>query len=535
MIALDNQPISIVEDIRFTRLLNHISPKYEIPSRKYFQEKVLAKIYEKLSNSISQLLEHQNCISFISDIWSDSHSNHSYISLSGHFIDASFLRKDVVLNVKHFPGSHTGNAISDIFHKMKDDWNIPDIKCHLLIRDNAANIRLGAELSNFNSESCFIHTLQLALNDGIFSQRIVRDIISNSRKIVGHFNHSPLACSRLQDIQNKLDLPQHKLIQDVTTRWNSTFYMLERLVEQRRAIGMYASDHYGITSLSIYQWQLTENILRLLQPFEEVTKRFSSNSACISEVIVEVQVLLRYLGRKENDEGVQTMKSELRDSINSRFVIKGEIFRKKSFCIATVLDPRFKTSFFPPESLDCIKNMIISEMDIKVLSETGLSIQVSDSLLTDVGICGTPPPKRSLREETHFSIRNCYDEIVQGALYHGEESSYGGHEQLDVTCGGSQNSIRNSHKFELERYLTDPLIPISEDPLLWWKINEKYYSNLLPVSLKYLSAPPTSIYSERLFSTAGNVFEEKRSSLLPENGERLIFIQKNLSLLNYKY
>ena len=71
---------------------------------------------------------------------------------------------------------------------------------------------------------------------------------------------------------------------------------------------MYANDHVGITSLSIYQWQLTENILNLLQPFEEVTKRFSSNSVFISEVIVEVQVLLRYLGKKENDEGVQTMK-----------------------------------------------------------------------------------------------------------------------------------------------------------------------------------------------------------------------------------
>ena len=75
--------------------------------------------------------------------------------------------------------------------------------------------------------------------------------------------------------------------------------MLERLVKQRRAIGMYANYHVGITSLSIYQWHLNENILRLLQPLEEVTKRFSSNSAFISELIVEVQVLLRYLGRKE--------------------------------------------------------------------------------------------------------------------------------------------------------------------------------------------------------------------------------------------
>ena len=29
-------------------------------------------------------------------------------------------------------------------------------------------------------------------------QRIVRDIISNSRKIVGHFKNSLLSCSRLQ-------------------------------------------------------------------------------------------------------------------------------------------------------------------------------------------------------------------------------------------------------------------------------------------------------------------------------------------------
>ena len=54
-------------------------------------------------------------------------------------------------------------------------------------------------------------------------------------------------------------------------------------------------------------------------------------------------------------------------------------------------------------------------MDIKVLSETGLPIQISDSLLTDVGTCGPPPPKKSLRDEIHFSIRNCYDEIIKGA------------------------------------------------------------------------------------------------------------------------
>ena len=68
MIAIDNQPIYIVEDIGFTSLPNHISPKYVIPSRKYFQEKGIAKIDEKHSNSILQLLKYQNYISFTSDI-----------------------------------------------------------------------------------------------------------------------------------------------------------------------------------------------------------------------------------------------------------------------------------------------------------------------------------------------------------------------------------------------------------------------------------------------------------------------------------
>ena len=63
--------------------------------------------------------------------------------------------------------------------------------------------------------------------------------------------------------------------------------MLARLVEQRRAIGIYANDHVKITSFSIYQLKLIENVLRLFQPFEEVIKRFSlkyvfirGNSGC---------------------------------------------------------------------------------------------------------------------------------------------------------------------------------------------------------------------------------------------------------------
>ena len=40
--------------------------------------------------------------------------------------------------------------------------------------------------------------------------------------------------------------------------------------------------------------------------------------------------------------------------------------------------------------------------------------------------------------------------------------------------------------------------------------NALSYPNLVKVAIKYLGTPPSSVYSERLFSSAGIVFEERR-------------------------
>ena len=43
-----------------------------------------------------------------------------------------------------------------------------------------------------------------------------------------------------------------------------------------------------------------------------------------------------------------------------------------------------------------------------------------------------------------------------------------------------------------------------------------------------LCAPPSSVKSERLFSTTGNIFEAKRNRLLPEHGEQIAFLNYNM-------
>ena len=58
---------------------------------------------------------------------------------------------------------------------------------------------------------------------------------------------------------------------------------------------------------------------------------------------------------------------------------------------------------------------------------------------------------------------------------------------------------------------------------------------LTKLAQQYLSAPPTSVRSERLFSSAGILYSDKRSRLAPERAESLLLIKSNFELIKGDY
>ena len=68
-----------------------------------------------------------------------------------------------------------------------------------------------------------------------------------------------------------------------------------------------------------------------------------------------------------------------------------------------------------------------------------------------------------------------------------------------------------------------------ENPLQRWSNNEKNFPHLATLARKYLCVPATSVPSERAFSTSGYVVNDKRSCLLPENVNKLVFGLKILT------
>lgn len=82
-------------------------------------------------------------ISLTSDIWTCQHNNNSFISLTAHFwnTNVSNQRESFVLACKGFPGTHTGDSISQMLQDLLDQWKLNKDQIHLLLADNAANMK----------------------------------------------------------------------------------------------------------------------------------------------------------------------------------------------------------------------------------------------------------------------------------------------------------------------------------------------------------------------------------------------------------
>lgn len=87
----------------------------------------------------------------------------------------------------------------------------------------------------------------------------------------------------------------------------------------------------------------------------------------------------------------------------------------------------------------------------------------------------------------------------------------------------------------LREYKKEKRLPLHEDPLMWWNRNAHKYPHILPIVRQYLSAPPSSVASEQLFSGAGLIYEEHRNRLKGEKAAKLLFIKYNLPLFNFDY
>lgn len=401
MIALDDQPISMIEDQGFRQLIEFIEPRYTLPSRRHFADVSLPALYNEVATHIHTLLsKNVTDISFTTDLWSSDVSPLSMLSLTAQWIDENFELRRATLHAQECPGSHTSANIAHALEGMLVRWNITKDTVHVILRDNARNMAKAVEDCGLNGLGCMAHTLQLTVNEGLLSQRSISDCIAIGRKMVGHFKHSKLAISRLGDIQTELGLPQKMLQQDTPTRWNSTYYMMSSLLSQKRALAAYGAEYELPASFSAHQWGLVENAITLLRPFEELTNKISSYTATTADVIPSVEALKRLLSKSlSTDSGVKTAKTTLLESLKKRF---NNIYTEPLYLLATILDPRYKDRFFDQDTRQRATEMLLVQLDNVTSPDNNAET-------------AEPPSKKTCTEsdDSTTCLLDMYDEILE--------------------------------------------------------------------------------------------------------------------------
>lgn len=301
-------PISIVENASFRSFLSTLDSKYSPPCRQTITYSLLPKMLTTKKDHIKALLGRCPDVSLTTDIWTDRRS-HAFLAITAHgFVDGASQR--MLLSFKAFAGSHTGERISEAIADVIDEHELQN-KVRYIVTDNASNMRkaidvmfsiqddvpasnvdvqedgqstvddpsLWQDIADINIEtvvgrdlehiSCFAHSLQLVVRDGLDTISSGRPFMSKCSKIANIVHQSALFRSEFEKVMG-----QGKSIPATNnTRWNSTFKQLHSFVSlDITALNKVLCDtnHQNLTLTPKDVAQLKE-LVQILTPFSEAT------------------------------------------------------------------------------------------------------------------------------------------------------------------------------------------------------------------------------------------------------------------------
>ena len=141
---------------------------------------------------------------------------------------------------------------------------------------------------------CFAHSLNLVVQDSIKKDTAVCTLQQQCKDIVSHFHRSVKSAEKLWNVQKQLKVPEHKLVQEVSTRWNSTYLMFERIVEQFEAITtalcLLGQNHLCLKN---EDKEYISGCLKVLKQFLEATKNISGDKYVSISMIIPLVKLLQ--------------------------------------------------------------------------------------------------------------------------------------------------------------------------------------------------------------------------------------------------
>uniref|UniRef100_A0A1I7ZJS8 BED-type domain-containing protein n=1 Tax=Steinernema glaseri TaxID=37863 RepID=A0A1I7ZJS8_9BILA len=490
MIAVDSQPVAMVDRPGFRHFMSVVAPCYKIRSRTTICRNDIPALYEEYKERIRNRMSSAKYISFTTDSWSSETNDHSLLSLTAHWIDNGS-RLHRILGVMPIKGRHTSENLAQLLIGSMADFLGSDAteRCHLVVRDAASVMKKTTRLCGLPSIDCFAHKLQLAVYGGlkklIGNQAVFDDLVERIKRFIRKIRKSGIDKEAFKALQEFDGLEHRWLIKGIDIRWGSLFDMIHRFNANRNTVTAFTMDRTDYPKFELADFVMMEKIIEALRPVKEATVMLQHRDASIAVIIPTIFALRTEL-KKTNTSIADAILSDF----NSR-IMECNIESDKNFVIATLLDPRFKLKFIEKENRDHCVEMLKREGNNLIIERNRASIIQSSENRT--------PEVRSIEKDSTSWFFERYE--PSDADFEESSSVPPVAEELKLVM-------------EIEHYMREPSTA-EAGPLAFWSnpINTARFPLLLELATKFLSSPATSVESERLFSTASMVLTDLRRSL----------------------
>ncbi|CAF1579247.1 unnamed protein product, partial [Didymodactylos carnosus] len=405
LIVKCNLPPAFVEQVGFRNFLKTFAPKWKHTSSRYVSNTLLPLLMNNAQDKMRSLLGDVNHLSITVDVWTDRRGG-SFIGVTGHFLDLNCIPQALLLNFSRLKGPHTGENIRNITEEILENLKIKH-KVYRIITDNAASMLkaykfglvvndndytdrndnnqhdISTEFSSngdldLSSEwilldwcktftdsddkdddiairlSCFAHSLQLAIRDGLRDAPYLAKSLSKCVKLARKSHKSTKIADVLEDIGKTISRSN-------VTRWSSEYLLIKSII----ALGKKTIDE--ITNIiddnelkfSSNDFIVLKEALEILEPFAEITSRIQSESVVTASLVVPsvVHIIDHLKNTKPNISFLKKTCIQLEQSINKRFagiikrlsqqiVLSNDPFSDPIYFVCAVLDPQFKLYWF---------------------------------------------------------------------------------------------------------------------------------------------------------------------------------------------
>nr|XP_010319895.2 zinc finger BED domain-containing protein RICESLEEPER 4-like [Solanum lycopersicum] len=472
MVIVDELPFKFVEKEGFKNFMKVAQPHFKIPSRTTMTRDCF-KFYNEEKQKLKRVFgEARQKVCLTTDTWT-SLQQINYMCITAHWIDNEWIMHKRIISFCPI-SSHKGENMANEIIKCLHDWGL-DIIFTITVDNASSNDVTVKELSkmftkrgiNFmNGEHlhvrCIAHILNLAVQDGL-KMSVVS--IERVRKAVKYIRLSPARCKRFQKCCEDVDINCKKSLSlDVSTRWNSTYLMLNRAIEFESAFSSYSARDISLL-----------HYLKFVEDEDGKDENGSAIGALLSDDWDNVRKIANFLQIFYEYERISF-------ALQMMFGKEAPILEKRVGDYMELLFGEYVKSLSKDKGSQHSSSLSSSsfENSSSLLSSSGSVVQSIGSLGTFMGDL--------MKHKTENTT------TVKTALqkYFAEENEV------------------ESKNFNI---------------LSWWKINSPRFSVLAEMARNVLAIPISSVAFECAFSTGGRILDSFRSSLTPKLVQTLVCLQ----------